>query len=697
MLPAAWVRIFRIESVYMCKWYGLMKMPVLLQCTHSKAEGQVLVNSGATSNFISSKLLRRMKIGKLNLPKPRTIWLMHGTCNEERHITHYVDLLVRCGDRSKELRFLITDLGEEKEIVLGYPWLVAFRPKINWKNATLDKEMHPLVIRTTGWKINVEVERIQEAWTRRARTMATSSEAIYVTRSEERRLRRTSALTQVAVKMLPKEEKTRDEEVPPQRNSGKKASLKEKVEEIPRKQPWDTTKKTLASTQVAVKMLPKEEGAQDKVVPPQRKRGKKVLASQGNAKEIPWEQPWDIAKKTLTSTQSAVKMLSKEEGTRDKEVPPRRKSGKKVLASPEKVKKIPRMQPRDITQDTSTSIKQMVKMSLKEEGTQDKEVPPQHKSGKKVLASPEKVKEIPWTQPWDIAQDTLASTQEGVKMLPKEKGAQNKDVPPQLQWKKALSQEEEVKEVPRNQSEDIADLAAEAPNKQECKIYLLTSDGTRMLPEFIKENLEKGYIRPSKSLKPSPFVLVGRKDEELRPTMDDEKLNVCTMPEEEEVSDRKPRVVLPPRCFKRTEVQIAGHEYAHPTDGMEGCRYLAKIDPENHQPSSELVVRDQEEDGVDRIVVAGDNNLKGGVIPYHDTPKRENPGISEQQETKQFVKGNAAEERPLKPAKIPITQEQMFRFLTAAMDLLIQLLTVGRDTPGQEVTTPHSQYEFPSF
>jgi hypothetical protein len=241
--------------------------------------------------------------------------------------------------------------------------------------------------------------------------MATSSEAIYVTRSEERRLRRTSASTQVAVKMLPKEEKTQDKEVPPQHNSGKKVSLKEKVEEIPQKQPQDTTKKTLASTQIAVKMSPKEEGARDKVVPPQRKCGKKVLASQGNAKEIPWEQPRDIAKKTSTLTQSMVKMLSKEEGTRDKVVPPRRKRGKKVLAS---------------------------------QGN---------------------AKEIPQTQLRDIAQDTSASTQTGVKMLPKEKGAQNKVVPPQLQWKKALSQEEEVKKVPRKQPEDITrDLATDAPN-----------------------------------------------------------------------------------------------------------------------------------------------------------------------------------------------------------------------------------------
>jgi hypothetical protein len=666
MPPAAWARIFGITSVYGCKRYGLMKMPVLLQCAHSKAKKQVVVDSGATSNFISSKLLRKMKIGKRNLPKPRTIWLMHGTRNEERHITHHVDLLVRCGDKSKELRFLVTDLGEE-EIVLGYPWLKVFRPKIDWKNTTLDEEMHPLVISTTGRKIDAEVEGIQEAWTRRARTMAISSKATHITRSEERRLRRTSASTQAAVKMLPKEEKTRDKEVPPQRQRGKKVSLKNKVDEIPRKQPRDTTRKTLASTPGAVKMSPKEEGTRDKVVPPQRQRGKKVLASQGTVDEIPRKQPRDTTQKILASTPGAVKMSPKEEGARDKVVPPRRNRGKKVLASQGNVEEIPRTQPRDTTQgnaeeiprtkpwdtaeDTLASTPVAVKVSPKEEGARDKVVPPRRQCGKKVLASQGTAEEIPRTQPRDTAQKTSASTQEGVKMWPKEKGARNKVVSPPLQWKKALSQEEEATKVPRSQPEDIAiDLAADA---QECRIN---------------------------------------------------PLNVRTMPAEE-VSDRKPRVVLPPRCFKRTEALIAGHEDAHPTDGTEERRYLVEVDPENHQPSTELAVSDQpEDDRMDRIVVAGDNNLKGGVIPHHDTPKQENPGISNQQDAKQFVKGRAAEEKPLKPAKIPITREQipitteqLFRFLTAAMDLLIQWLTVGRDTPGQETTNPQMRHEFPGF
>jgi hypothetical protein len=54
------------------------------------------------------------------------------------------------------MRFLVTDIGEDK-IILGYPWLVAFQPIINWKEAVLDESMQPLVIKTLGLPIEDEV------------------------------------------------------------------------------------------------------------------------------------------------------------------------------------------------------------------------------------------------------------------------------------------------------------------------------------------------------------------------------------------------------------------------------------------------------------------------------------------------------------------------------------------------------------
>ena len=98
-----------------------------------------------------------MKIGTLQLKNPRTVWNIDGTPNKSGNITHFVDLQVRCGTMIKNMKFLVTDLGED-EIVLGYPWLAAFEPKIDWKNAVLTEEMQPVVIKTLGLTIDDEVK-----------------------------------------------------------------------------------------------------------------------------------------------------------------------------------------------------------------------------------------------------------------------------------------------------------------------------------------------------------------------------------------------------------------------------------------------------------------------------------------------------------------------------------------------------------
>ena len=51
------------------------------------------------------------------------------------------------------------------------------------------------------------------------------------------------------------------------------------------------------------------------------------------------------------------------------------------------------------------------------------------------------------------------------------------------------------------------------------------------LDNYIKENLEKGYIRPSKSQYSSPFFFVGKKDSKLQPVVDYRKLNSFTIPD----------------------------------------------------------------------------------------------------------------------------------------------------------------------
>src|SRR6202158_2675667 len=104
------------------------------------------------------------------------------------------------------------------------------------------------------------------------------------------------------------------------------------------------------------------------------------------------------------------------------------------------------------------------------------------------------------------------STELAVRALPKEEKTWDQIVPTHYhKWKKVFS-EKEASRFPKEQPWDIAiELVKDALKILDCKIYPLTLVEQGKLDEYIKENLEKGYIRPSKSQYSSPFFFVGKK------------------------------------------------------------------------------------------------------------------------------------------------------------------------------------------
>jgi hypothetical protein len=67
-----------------------------------------------------------------------------------------------------------------------------------------------------------------------------------------------------------------------------------------------------------------------------------------------------------------------------------------------------------------------------------------------------------------------------------------------------------------------------------CKVYNLTPEEQVEQDKFLKENLEKGYIRPSESSMASPMFFVAKKDErpgdrKLCPCQDYRRLNDATI------------------------------------------------------------------------------------------------------------------------------------------------------------------------
>ena len=139
-----------------------MKIPVSFQTAYARADKQILVDSGATDNFIHPWLVRRLALGTQKLDHSRKIWNIDGTNNKAGRITEYVDLSIQMGKKQNKMRFLITDLGHE-DLILGYPWLATFEPKFSWADGTIDTENLPVIVKSLNWETRLTKATI--SWT----------------------------------------------------------------------------------------------------------------------------------------------------------------------------------------------------------------------------------------------------------------------------------------------------------------------------------------------------------------------------------------------------------------------------------------------------------------------------------------------------------------------------------------------------
>ncbi len=111
-----------------------------------------LIDSGATDCFISPAFFKRMNLGMQPLQKPRKIWNINNTENKDGLITHYLELNIQMKGVCRNMRFLVTNIGNE-DIVLGYPWLSTFEPQFNWTNAVIHEKALPIVIQSVNPRI----------------------------------------------------------------------------------------------------------------------------------------------------------------------------------------------------------------------------------------------------------------------------------------------------------------------------------------------------------------------------------------------------------------------------------------------------------------------------------------------------------------------------------------------------------------
>ena len=229
----AWARAIGWKSVYITR-YRSMKVPVSFWTLHATANKTILVDSGATNNFIHPKLLKRLGLGSQPLERPRRIWNIDGTTNKAGALTHSVDLEVHTGEWQEIMKFLVTDLGGE-DLILGYPWLSTFEPKFRWRDASIDTSFLPIIIQLVDWRksrIKPVIARIVKG--QRMRAQQHWQEAIF------QELKGESSLKGISIELSQEAGKfTQEIEVPEEYR--RHANIFDPIEskKLPPSRPWD--------------------------------------------------------------------------------------------------------------------------------------------------------------------------------------------------------------------------------------------------------------------------------------------------------------------------------------------------------------------------------------------------------------------------------------------------------------------------
>ena len=94
---------------------------------------ELLVDCGATSDFLSMQTAKRAPLPLYKLTNPGHVLTARGV---QVHVRYYTRAYVRVGELVFRHHFKV--LGILPDVVLGLPWLRSYNPTVNWKERYAD-------------------------------------------------------------------------------------------------------------------------------------------------------------------------------------------------------------------------------------------------------------------------------------------------------------------------------------------------------------------------------------------------------------------------------------------------------------------------------------------------------------------------------------------------------------------------------
>ena len=158
LIRSALIRQSSDENVYLLAWKS-MTIQFYIHLITKRAKSMVLLDSGATENFMNLSYAKWLQLPIKQLPQPRSVLNIDGTKNKSGKLKYYIDLNVWTRQNTTTLWFFLSDLGEHK-VILGYPWFTATQPRINWKRGSIDHTKLPIIIQAPNVQRAIFVPRI---------------------------------------------------------------------------------------------------------------------------------------------------------------------------------------------------------------------------------------------------------------------------------------------------------------------------------------------------------------------------------------------------------------------------------------------------------------------------------------------------------------------------------------------------------
>jgi len=108
----------------------------MLRTRKRRIDQKALLDSSATECFIHPRMIKHLAITTQKLATPQSVRNVDGTENKAGKIEEAVTLVTKHRGTITKHIFFVADIGPD-DFILGYPFLAACAPVVNWADATL--------------------------------------------------------------------------------------------------------------------------------------------------------------------------------------------------------------------------------------------------------------------------------------------------------------------------------------------------------------------------------------------------------------------------------------------------------------------------------------------------------------------------------------------------------------------------------